>query len=98
MLISQHANLPENRDGFWVEKLYNETHGCSYLVSHRGLTEFRDSISEAKKALRDRLSISTVSSIDSRTPAFYPLPNRFLLELAELGRTRRLFPNSFLID
>jgi hypothetical protein len=92
MLISQHANLPENRNGFWVEKLYNETHRCSYLVYYRGLTEFRDSISEAKKALRDRLSISTVSSVDSRTPAFHLPPNSFLEHLAEVGRNRRLFP------
>ncbi len=54
MLISQYANLPENCDGFWVEKLHNKTHGCSFLVYHRGLTEFCDSISKAKKALRDR--------------------------------------------
>lgn len=57
MLISQYANLPENRNGFWVEKLYSETRQRSYLVYHRGLTEFRDSISEAKKALRDRAKL-----------------------------------------
>ena len=88
MLISQYANLPENCDGFWVEKLHNKTHGCSFLVYHRGLTEFCDSISKAKKALRDRRA--SLNSLTVEINVTYP--DGFLDQLAELGRNRRLFP------
>ena len=55
MLIQDFANLPENRSGFWVEKLYSNFNQCSYLVYHQGLTEFRDSISDAVNRLRYRV-------------------------------------------
>ena len=54
MITSKYANLHENKSGFWVEKLYSGVGKCSYLVHHQCMTEFRDSISEAKNNLRDR--------------------------------------------
>lgn len=54
MLIADHANRPENKSGFWVQKQYGETGRLTYLVFYQGMAEFRDSISEAKQRLRDR--------------------------------------------
>ena len=55
MTIQDYANLPENKSGFWVEKLYGEKTGsCTYLVYHQGMTEFCDSITDAIQRLRDR--------------------------------------------
>jgi len=54
MLVADYANCPENRSGFWVQKQYSETGCCTYLVFHQGMTEFCDSISDAKQRLRDR--------------------------------------------
>ena len=51
MLISDYANLPENKSGFWIEKLYSESNQCSYLVFYEGYSCFNNSISEAKKNL-----------------------------------------------
>lgn len=54
MTIQDYAILPENKSGFWVQKQYSETGHCTYLVFHQRMTEFCDSISEAKQKLRDR--------------------------------------------
>jgi hypothetical protein len=61
MLISQYANLLENKYGFWVEKLYSESGKCSYLVFYQGITEFCDSISEAKQKLIDRCKTKSIN-------------------------------------
>ena len=54
--IRRYANLPDNFDGFWVEKFYvekhyNPTNRCTFFVYYRGSVERRYSISEAKQAL-----------------------------------------------
>jgi hypothetical protein len=51
MLISDFANLPENKSGFWIEKLYSENNQCSFLIYYNGKTCFDDSISKGKKRL-----------------------------------------------
>lgn len=56
--ICRYANLPDNFDGFWVEKFYvekryNPTNRCTFFVYYRGSEERRYSISEAKQALLD---------------------------------------------
>jgi hypothetical protein len=53
MLISDYANLPENKSGFWIEKLYSENNQCSFLVFYEGYSSFNNSISEAKKNLTE---------------------------------------------
>ena len=54
MTIQDFAILPENKSGFWIQKQYGEDGHCTYLVFHQRMTEFCDSISEAKQKLRDR--------------------------------------------
>jgi hypothetical protein len=53
--VPEYAMLPENKSGFWIQKQYGETGRCTYLVFHEGMSEFRDSISDAKQRLRDRV-------------------------------------------
>lgn len=53
MLISDYANLPENKSGFWIQKQYNKSNQCSYLVFYQGYTCFGDSISKCKKDLEE---------------------------------------------
>lgn len=62
MTIQDFAILPENRSGFWIQKQYSEDGYCTYLVFHQRMTEFCNSISEAKQKLRDRYSKSHCQS------------------------------------
>lgn len=53
MLAGQYALLPENKAGFWVDKMFVDGR-LIYIVFHQGMAEFCDSISDAKQRLRDR--------------------------------------------
>lgn len=76
MLIQDFANLPENRSGFWVEKLYSSLGEVSYLVYHQGFTELRDSIFDAKQRLKHRNTLANVDS-DKYRKEMYCFPYSF---------------------
>ena len=69
MTIFEYANLPENRDGFFTEKLFG---GKYYVVRHRGfcsgLIPHIGSISKAKQDLRDHCQR------DKANKSFYSAP------------------------
>jgi hypothetical protein len=54
MTVTEHAGSKDYISGFWTEKVCVETYGYKYHVHYQGLSEFSDSISEAKKSLRAR--------------------------------------------
>lgn len=67
MNIQEYANLPENQDGFFVEKWRNNR----YFVYHRGWAVLSNSISVAKDELRVTAKTPTLRSGSFGLPSLH---------------------------